>query len=116
MQRILIEGESDVLTESIAELRHHFPSLERVILQERDAYMACKLYQCCRILPRRENHTVVAIVGAGHCPGICSWLVNSTESRTPEEILSTLVVTKKWNRDMVQSLITDVTQLTMRHV
>jgi pheromone shutdown protein TraB len=116
MQKILMEGESDVLTESIAELRQHFPSLERVILQERDAYMACKLYQCCRILPRRQNHTVVAIVGAGHLPGICQWLTNSTESRTPEEILSSLVETKKWKGEMVQSLTTDVTQLSMRHV
>jgi len=35
MQKILMEGETDVLTESIAELKRHFPSLERVILSER---------------------------------------------------------------------------------
>jgi len=114
MQKILMEGETDVLTESIAELKHHFPTLERVILQERDAYMACKLYQCCRILPRRENHTVVAIVGAGHVHGMCTWLTQPS-NQTPEEILSPLIVSKRYKREDVQPLVTDVTQLTIRH-
>ena len=117
MQKILMEGETDVLTESIAELRKHFPTLERVILQERDAYMACKLYQTCRMLPRQYNHSIVAIVGAGHVTGICQWLTNTTTNKSPEEILEGLVQTKKWgDAPSVRPLVTDVTQLSMRHV
>lgn len=115
MQSILIKGETDVLTESIQELKRHFPTLERVIIQERDAYLACKLFQCCRLLPRDVNHTIVAIVGAGHVPGMVHWLTQPC-NQTPEEILSPLVVTKKkWNGKQVWSYVTDVTQLTIRH-
>jgi pheromone shutdown protein TraB len=115
MQTILVqEGETDVLTTSIQELKRHFPTLERVILQERDAYMACKIYQSCRALPRRENHTMVAIVGAGHVRGMVRWLTVPS-NQTPEEILSPLVTTRTGSFDEVQTLITDVTQLTIRH-
>ncbi len=109
MQTILVqEGETDILTTSIQELKRHFPTLERVILQERDAYMACKIYQSCRALPRRENHTMVAIVGAGHVRGMVRWLTVPS-NQTPEEILSPLVTTRTGSFDEVQTLITDVT-------
>ena len=114
MQTILVQGETDVLTTSIQELKRHFPTLERVILQERDAYMACKVYQSCRALPRRENHTMVAIVGAGHVHGMTTWLTVPS-NQTPEEILAPLVRTQKGSIEEVQPLITDVTQLTIRH-
>jgi len=91
------EDQTDLLSESIAELATHFPSLERVIIQERDAYMACKLYQICDHLlqlrsqqqrqrlqgqQQRSNQPIkiVAIVGAGHVKGMCQWLTNSTMS------------------------------------
>jgi pheromone shutdown protein TraB len=67
-------GDSDVLTENMAELRRYFPTLERVILKEQDTYLACKIFQTCRYLNPKQNHTMVAIVGAGHCKGICEWL------------------------------------------
>jgi len=107
MQNIL-EGDSDVLTESMAELRKSFPTLDRVILRERDAYLACKIYQTCRHLQRSRNHTMVAIVGAGHGPGIRDWLTNGN-GQTPEEILRGIVETK--NMKDVNSLVNDVTQL-----
>jgi pheromone shutdown protein TraB len=107
MQSIL-EGDSDVLTESMVELRNSFPSLERVILKERDAYLACKIYQTCRYLDQRKNHTMVAVVGAGHGQGICQWLTDGN-GQTPEQILSDIVETK--NMKDVQSLVKEVTQL-----
>lgn len=48
IQKILDDDETDLLKASLEDLRKHFPTLERVIIQERDAYMACKLYQLCR--------------------------------------------------------------------
>lgn len=107
MQNIL-NGDSDVLTESMAELRKAFPSLERVILKERDAYLACKIYQTCRYLNPNQNHTMVAIVGAGHGPGICNWLTNGN-GQTPEEILRGILETKK-NKN-IETLVREVTQL-----
>lgn len=107
MQNIL-EGDSDVLTESMAELRKSFPTLDRVILKERDAYLACKIYQTCRHLQRSRNHTMVAIVGAGHGPGIRNWLTDGN-GQTPEDILRGIVETKKMKD--VDNLVNDVTQL-----
>ena len=48
IQKILDDDETDLLKASLEDLRKHFPTLERVIIQERDAYMACKLYQLSR--------------------------------------------------------------------
>lgn len=110
MQKILQDGETDVLTESMAELRKSFPSLERVILNERDAYLACKLYQTCRFLDRSRDQIIVAIVGAGHTIGICEWLTNGN-GQSPEEILRERVQTKKWSGDDLEPLVREVTQL-----
>ena len=114
MQSVLADDSGDLLSKSIAELRQHFPTLEEVIIRERDAYMACKLYQTCRDLMNHQyarygggghghsgSHstamepcTIVAIVGAGHVAGITHWLTVGN-GETPEAILSRLVETKK---------------------
>jgi pheromone shutdown protein TraB len=89
-----------LLSESIAELAQHFPSLEQVIIKERDAYMACKLYQTCRQLLAGRNlqspkrYKLVAIVGAGHVEGMCRWLTSPSQE-TPEQVLTRLVEIKK---------------------
>ena len=112
MQSIL-EGDSDLLTESMAELRKAFPTLANVILQERDAYMACKIYQTCRSLPRHVNVSMVAIVGAGHCEGICDWLTNGN-GQQPEDVLAEIVKTRKFPSQLVAPLVTDVTHIPCR--
>lgn len=102
MQKILSDDTGDLLTESIAELAQHFPTLEKVIIQERDTYMACKLYQTCRQLLRSPHPThqmpkvrrLVAIVGAGHVQGMCRILTEG-EGKQPEELLLPLVQLRK---------------------
>lgn len=110
MQKILSDDTGDLLTESIAELAKHFPALERVIIQERDTYMACKLYQTCRSLLQQQASSsnryakqqqqtskvtkLVAIVGAGHVQGICR-LLTEGRGRQPEEMLEPLIQLKK---------------------
>jgi pheromone shutdown protein TraB len=103
MQKILSDDTGDLLTESIAELAQHFPTLEQVIIQERDTYMACKLYQTCRQLlqlPQEPPHQIpkvrrlVAIVGAGHVQGMCR-LLTQGDGKQPEELLSPLVKLRK---------------------
>ena len=114
MEKILSDDSGDLLTESIAELAEHFPTLETVIIRERDAYMACKLYQTCRELLssniRIQKHRIVAIVGAGHVEGMCRWLTTPNE-KTPEEILKALVQTKKGIPEDESRLVHDVSAL-----
>ncbi|KAL3902584.1 MAG: hypothetical protein SGILL_010776, partial [Bacillariaceae sp.] len=118
MQSILNDDDGDLLTKSIAELAKHFPTLEEVIIRERDAYMACKLHQTCDHMLRGSNNPdqtfrLVAIVGAGHIQGICRWLTepkNNTE--TPPQILTRLVQLKKpVDPESLDYLINDIMEV-----
>lgn len=123
MKKILEGGDDDsedLLTQSIAELAKHFPSLEQVIIKERDAYLACKLYQTCRQLllqaaaaaaatnNRRppQHFKVVAIVGAGHVDGMCTWLTKSPSEETPEQVLARLIQIKNTVPEEDQQILT----------
>jgi pheromone shutdown-related protein TraB len=53
----------DVLTAALSELAHSFPRLKSTLIDERDQYLAEKI----KMAP---GNKVVAIVGAGHVPGI----------------------------------------------
>ncbi|KAL7558502.1 hypothetical protein ACA910_008333 [Epithemia clementina (nom. ined.)] len=135
----VLREESDVLTQSLQELRQHFPTLHSTIIAERDAWLSSKLVQTCRVLsqqyhlePKLQQQAVqssssstssssfllqsstklpkkriVAIVGAGHVPGIVQWLTgnvtSSLSAASPEEVLVNLTYTKRWEKDdMVQ--------------
>ena len=55
--------EQDVLETLLSELGKSLPSLQRVLIDERDQYLAYKI----RTAPGKR---IVAVVGAGHVPGI----------------------------------------------
>jgi pheromone shutdown protein TraB len=97
MESILADDSGDILTKSIEELKKHFPTLEEVIIRERDAYMACKLYQVCRQLlvanHQSPKQRLVAIVGAGHVQGMCHWLTVGN-GKSPEHVLEELIQIK----------------------
>jgi len=124
MQKILSDDTGDLLTESIAELAQHFPTLEKVIIQERDAYMACKLYQTCRQLLQTNSQQqtpkvqrLVAIVGAGHVRGMCQLLTEQGSGKRPEEILAPLVEIKKSiSQEDRRVLIYDVLEVNHEHL
>ncbi len=59
--------QQDVLSELIRELGQSMPALKRVLIDERDAYLAERI----RHAPGRR---VVVVVGAGHVEGICAAL------------------------------------------
>ena len=109
----------DLLTKSIAELAQHFPTLEEVIIRERDAYMACKLHQTCDHMLMGSNnpnqtYRLVAIVGAGHVQGICQWLTQpKSENETPQQILTRLVQLKKKpvDPDSLDCMINDIMEV-----
>ena len=125
----VLREESDVLTESLADLCKHFPTLHTTIIEERDAWLACKLVQTCRILhgtaggatsrpiSPQQRVKLVAIVGAGHVPGIIDMLTSNKQNRTTEAILLELSRTKRWQNDEVMQTqviprwVHDVTQI-----
>ena len=53
----------DILTAALSELARSFPQLKNILIDERDQYLAEKI----KMAP---GNKVVAIVGAGHIPGI----------------------------------------------
>mmetsp|Transcript_9727 Transcript_9727/g.14065 ORF Transcript_9727/g.14065 Transcript_9727/m.14065 type:complete len:456 (-) Transcript_9727:108-1475(-) len=72
MDSVLSSGDNDVLTKSIQELKDAFPSIARVVIEERDVFMVCKLCQMIGVYNTNNRmETIVAVVGAGHCAGIC---------------------------------------------
>lgn len=57
--------QEDTVTAMMTELGQFAPSVKTVVLDERDAYLATKLQQ-----PLGEGKRVVAVLGAGHLPGV----------------------------------------------
>jgi pheromone shutdown protein TraB len=120
----VMREETDVLTESFEELRQQFPTLYTIIISERDAWLACKLRQSCRVLsqlyPSPQRASIVAIVGAGHVPGIGLWLTDpptDDDDLSSEDVLSELVRTRRWendsfvNEEMIPVWVNEVTAL-----
>jgi pheromone shutdown-related protein TraB len=63
--------QQDVLSELMAELGDHMPALKRVLIDERDAYLAQKILDA-------EGDHVVAVVGAGHVKGMLAAIEQQT--------------------------------------
>jgi pheromone shutdown-related protein TraB len=61
--------EKDVLTEAIETLSGIAPSAKRVLIDERDSYMAARILEA-------DGENIVAVVGAGHVEGIKKLLEN----------------------------------------
>jgi pheromone shutdown-related protein TraB len=64
--------QQDVLSELMAELGEHMPALKRVLIDERDAYLARKILDA-------EGDHVVAVVGAGHVKGMLAAIQEQRE-------------------------------------
>ena len=111
MEDIMKDG--DLLTASIKELSEAFPSIGRVIINERDAYMFAKLKQTASLGSRR----ILAVVGAGHCEGICRLVTNEKLGNQPvdtQNLLQSIIETKEWkvsNSEEMKALTTDVIEL-----
>ena len=67
----------DVLSEMMEELGKAMPVLKKVLIDERDAYIAEKMQQA-------EGKKIVSVVGAGHVKGIINYLNNSTSTSLEE--------------------------------
>jgi pheromone shutdown-related protein TraB len=82
--------DSDILEQALAEFSKLFPNIKRPLISERDLYLCEKI----RSAPGKR---IVAVVGAGHCPGIKrSWeeAIDLNElNQIPAEPLLNRVVT-----------------------
>jgi pheromone shutdown-related protein TraB len=56
-----------VLDDMMGELAKYLPAVKEVLIDERDQYLASQIF-------RAEGSSIVAVVGAGHMPGIEAWL------------------------------------------
>lgn len=75
------------LTDVLALLAEEFPMVKGPLIDERDQYMAQKLRDL-------EGRTVVAVVGAGHVPGIRDYIQREGDI----ESLETIPVAKIWGK------------------
>ena len=66
------------LEEMMGELAKFLPSVKEVLIDERDRYLAAKIYKSALSVEPgtipNESPVVIAVVGAGHLSGIESWL------------------------------------------
>lgn len=120
IESVMNDPTNDILSKSIEELNRHFPTVKETIIAERDTFMSCKLLQTARFLGQRAPQDgsitrtrIVAIVGAGHCPGIRKHLGQDSNLTGPnvEEALKAVIETKKRKLDEspeMKSLIKDV--------
>jgi pheromone shutdown protein TraB len=124
MESIMNDPNNDLLTKSIEELSRHFPTIKTTIIEERDTFMTAKLLQLTNMAgayyvgqKKDKIYTIVAIVGAGHCPGILQKLeevkhdFNKLESL--ESLLEGVVETKKYKleNEEMQAVVTDVVSM-----
>ena len=63
---------SDALEEALKELSQHLPEVGETLVDERDRYLAAKIYSA-------PGQRVVAVVGAGHLQGIARYLGSSQD-------------------------------------
>ncbi len=77
----------DMLTSSLNELAHSFPRFKAIIIDERDRYLAQKIKNA-------PGQKVVAILGAGHIPGIKQELNNEHDLEQLAKITPPSKITK----------------------
>lgn len=70
---------TDMLTDMIDEFGRYLPGVKQALIDERDHYLAKKIYDS-------QGQSVVAVVGAGHVPGIKKFLGEDIDLKPLEEI------------------------------
>lgn len=67
------------LDDMMDELAAFLPSVKEVLIDERDRYLATKIYQS-------DGQHVLAVIGAGHAPGIVRWLQALHQGSAPTDL------------------------------
>lgn len=79
--------EQDVVTEVMSELGRMMPDLKRVLIDERDAYLAHEILEA-------KGDRIVAVVGAGHVDGMKKRL--ESEARADMEEITSIPADSPW--------------------
>ncbi len=66
--------ERSALDDMMSELSDYLPSVKEVLIDERDQYLAANIFTA-------QGKKIVAVVGAGHVPGIIKWIEDLSEGR-----------------------------------
>ncbi len=69
VEKLKKESEMDSM---MSELSSYLPKVKEVLIDERDRYLASHIWQCAQ--KYGENSRVLAVLGAGHLPGVVSYL------------------------------------------
>ncbi len=77
----------DMLSEMLKELGQYIPNIKKVLIDERDTYLAQKIKDT-------KGKKIVVVVGAGHVPGIKKNLKKTTDLKTLETIPKNKNITK----------------------
>jgi pheromone shutdown-related protein TraB len=78
---------ADALEELMKEFSEALPEVRRALIDERDQYLAQKIKQA-------PGNRVVAIMGAGHIPGIKKWIHEEVDVAALETIPPPSIITK----------------------
>lgn len=71
--------EGDMLTEAIELMAKELPGIKTVLIDERDRFQASRILAA-------EGETIVAVVGAGHVPGIVRYMQAPVETESLETV------------------------------
>jgi len=71
--------QKDILQNMMEELADYLPAAKEVLIDERDLYLAARIFQA-------EGKRVVAVVGAGHLAGIASHITSFAEKRASTDV------------------------------
>jgi pheromone shutdown protein TraB len=107
-------GKSDLMKKAMDEMARSFPTLKRVIIDERDDFMVAKIKQTAELLARstgndgNDERVMVVVIGAGHCSGVVEKLLDTKSSAQPETVLPSILQTKRKLEEEVEG--SDVVQ------
>lgn len=85
----------------MAELADYLPAVKEVLIDERDQYLAAKIWEA-------PGNTLVAVVGAGHAAGIEAWL-RRFASGTPSDVQALELIPPKKTLAKAAGLVVPLT-------
>ena len=79
---------SSEMDSMMKELSDYMPGIKKVLIDERDRYLASKIWEC-------KGNTVLAVLGAGHLPGVIEYLEKLASSSVSSDCSDIEVVPPK---------------------
>jgi len=71
--------EKSALQDMMEEMANYLPSVKKVLIDERDQYLATNIFTA-------PGEKIIAVIGAGHANGIVSWLNDLHENKVSQDL------------------------------